>query len=339
MTQREPASLARVLRALQAVLPSGTTVQHAGGDGPVAHLTVNGHRLRACWLGEGRPSRVEEALALAGSARPHVLVARAMSPGAQAAVRRAGLGWVDEAGGAEIVLDWLIVARSPRPAPPATGPPSGWTPAAAGVAEAILSGARPTVDAIRQKTGLSQSYCARALAFFAREGYLVSSAARGRRAGRRLAEPERLLHTYAMAAGAFRGAELRVAVLWRDPVQGLADLGRTWTAGGLRWAATGAVAAAVLAPSLTDVGTADVFVEGRTLADLQAAADRIRARPMEGGRLLLRAFPSAATANLTATQDGLCVAPWPRVYADLLTTGVRGEDAAEHLREVMGARG
>jgi hypothetical protein len=26
---------------------------------------------------------------------------------------------------------------------------------------------------------------------------------------------------------------------------------------------------------------------------------------------------------------------WPRAYADLRTVGVRGEDAAEHLREEM----
>jgi hypothetical protein len=27
--------------------------------------------------------------------------------------------------------------------------------------------------------------------------------------------------------------------------------------------------------------------------------------------------------------------PWPRVYADLRTVGVRGEDVAEHLRQEM----
>jgi len=27
-------------------------------------------------------------------------------------------------------------------------------------------------------------------------------------------------------------------------------------------------------------------------------------------------------------------APWPRVYADLRRAGVRGEDAAEHLRSI-----
>jgi len=35
---------------------------------------------------------------------------------------------------------------------------------------------------------------------------------------------------------------------------------------------------------------------------------------------------------------GIRVVPWPRVYADLRLVGVRGEDAAEHLREVMRGR-
>jgi hypothetical protein len=36
--------------------------------------------------------------------------------------------------------------------------------------------------------------------------------------------------------------------------------------------------------------------------------------------------------------DGLRVAPWPRVYVDLQRTGVRGEEAAEHLIEVIRER-
>jgi hypothetical protein len=39
--------------------------------------------------------------------------------------------------------------------------------------------------------------------------------------------------------------------------------------------------------------------------------------------------------RLAKEMEGLRVAPWPRVYADLLSLGVRGEEAAEHLREVV----
>jgi hypothetical protein len=45
-----------------------------------------------------------------------------------------------------------------------------------------------------------------------------------------------------------------------------------------------------------------------------------------------------ALDRLAETIDALRVAPWPRVYVDLLAAGVRGEEAAEHLWEVIDAR-
>jgi len=330
-----PAS--RVLSALRAVLPPNAKVRVKRSSGRAVELNVNNHSLRACWVGEGRSSHVKEVLTLVGTQQPDVLVARKMDPGAQAAAAQAGVGWVDEAGGAELTLDWIVLSRTPRPAPRPAKSPAGWTPATAGVAEALLIGTQPTVAAIQAATGLSRGLCARALSFLTQQHYLASDVARGPQSARRLLDRDGLLNVYADATQKFNAPELRVGVLWRDAVQGVVDLGRTWSAGGLKWAATGAVAAAVLAPFLTDVGTAEVFVQGATEADLVVAADRVRTRPMEGGRMVLRPFPSAATARLSVEREGLCLAPWPRVYADLLRSGVRGEDAAEHLREMMRA--
>jgi hypothetical protein len=57
---------------------------------------------------------------------------------------------------------------------------------------------------------------------------------------------------------------------------------------------------------------------------------------MDGGRLVLRPFPTPAGAKLSETiADGFRSVLWPRAYADLRISGVRGEDAAEHLREEM----
>lgn len=42
------------------------------------------------------------------------------------------------------------------------------------------------------------------------------------------------------------------------------------------------------------------------------------------------------TQRLSTPVGDLRVAPWPRVYADLRVSGVRGEEAAEHLFEVSG---
>ena len=92
----------------------------------------------------------------------------------------------------------------------------------------------------------------------------------------------------------------------------------------------------VLAPYLTTVTTAEVYVDRETIPALESVASQAGLRPIEGGRLTLRPFPTVTTERLAVNQDGLRVAPWPRVYADLRVVGVRGEEAAEHLRRVIG---
>jgi hypothetical protein len=107
---------------------------------------------------------------------------------------------------------------------------------------------------------------------------------------------------------------------------------------GIAWVATGAVASVLMAPLLTTVGSATVYLDATTTAALESVARRSELRPIEGGRLTIRPFPTTATRRLAQTIDGVRVAPWPRVYADLRVTGVRGDEAADHLREVMRGR-
>jgi hypothetical protein len=327
----------RVEQAIRAVVPPTAIVTAGKHDTPFIEVVINRHPLKAYWLGAGTPGRVKEALALLPQ-RPDVLVARFMSPGAQEEASRARTGWIDESGAAEVALHWIVISRTGRGRAAPSESHARWTPATAGVAEALLLGTKPTVEATARATGLSVGLCTRALALFSEHELLASQAPRGPRSARRLVDPDRLLDEYSAAVASFPRTELRVGALWRDPVARIAGFGRVWDATGIRWAATGAVAAAVLAPYLTDIGTGEVFIEGKTASDLAVAADRVSAKPLDGGRLVLRLFPSTATASLSKHADGLCVAPWPRVYADLRSVGVRGEDAAEHLREMKHAR-
>ncbi len=88
---------------------------------------------------------------------------------------------------------------------------------------------------------------------------------------------------------------------------------------------------------MTSIGTADVYLDVDTIAGLEAAAADVGLQPIEGGRLNLRPFPTVTSQRLSSETQGLRVVPWPPVYADLRPIGVRGEEAAEHLREVMRA--
>ena len=326
----------RSAAAVAAVLPPSVQIRRGRRDGHSIDLEVAGKRLRVAWLGEGGLRQARELIA-GRTRRPDVAAARRMSPGAREALSAAGIGWVDETGAAEVARGTLIVSRSGRPveAPPK---PFRWTPSVLAVAEALLCGGRATVGAMQEATGLSSGSAANALRALAGLDLLSAGARRGRNAARRVHDPDRLLDEYA-AAAAMPATALAVGVTWRDFAAGLCEIGRRWDDADIAWASTGAVAASMLAPYLATVTTGVVYVDRATVAGIESAAAKAGLRPIHGGRLTLRPFPTVTARRLAATRDGLRIAPWPRVYADLRTVGVRGEEAAEHLREVVRGRG
>lgn len=324
----------RLVQAIRAVLPAGAPTGFESLDDELIMVDVDGGRFTVQWIGEGWLRDARAALADAGR-RPDVLVARRMSPGARSAAADARVGWIDESGAAEVALPGLIISRTGRKDPKVDRPPR-WTPSVIGTAEALMLGTRPTVAEVERRTGLSAGSATNALAVLTTLGLLQSDAARGRASARGVPDRGRLLDAYAEAAIARTPAlSLRVGTAGRDLIDELAGLGQGWDSDGVAWAATGAAAASVLGPYLSEVTGLDVFVDAPTPATLDAIAERSGLRPMEGGRVLLRPFPTSVTRRLCGTESGLRVAPWPRVYADLRLTGVRGEEAAEHLREVV----
>ncbi len=217
--------------------------------------------------------------------------------------------------------------------------PPHWTPSVVAVAEALLCGGKATVGVVQETTGLSAGSSTNALRTLTELELLVAAVRRGRHSARRIPDPERLLDEYAAAAAAMMPAiALAVGVTWRDLVTGLSEAGRRWESVGISWAATGTVAGSVLAPYLTTVTTGEVYIDSNTIAGLESVAMEAGLRPIEGGRLTLRPFPTVTSKLLAVVRDGLRLAPWPRVYADLSTAGVRGEEAAQHLREVIRAQ-
>jgi len=319
----------RAMDAVANVLPRSVSVT---GRDPSTAL-IGDLPVRVTWIGEGRLRNARSALE-GSSGQPEILVARRMSPGAREAIIDAGLSWVDEMGAAHIVIDSIVVIREGRSIPR----PGEWSPSVVAVAEALLCGTTATVEATQEATGLSAGSCTNALRLLEDTDLLESDADRGRNSARRVASLERLLDAYTSEVlRAPATPRLQLGVTWRDPVVGLRDIGERWAKLPIAWACTGTVAASVIAPHLTSGATAEAYVGTETIAGLEAVARRTELKPIEGGKLTIRPFPTDATRRLAETKTGLRIAPWPRVYADLQTVGVRGEEAAEHLWEVVRA--
>jgi hypothetical protein len=322
----------RLSAALQAVLPARVPLEVAGDQGRDAVVQLGSRKLNVRWVGRAGLREVREVLAMREP--PEVLVGSEISLAARAAASDAGLGWVDETGAAEIAVGDVIVSRTGSPRRDGLSQPR-WSPAVLGAAEALLCGVPATVAAVTRATGHATSSVAVALATLSGWGLLEADTPRGPRSGRRLADPDHLLAEYARAAAAQRPqAELRCGVLWRDPLATVKQLGKRWDGAGVTWAATGALAAAVIAPYLTEIPEGAIYLDVKGEPGLRNAAKTANAEPIAGGRLVVRPFPTQAARLLAADEDGVRVVPWARVYADLRPLGVRGEEAAEHLKEL-----
>ena len=328
----------RIDAALRGVLPNSVNLIIAEGSadsdsGPEFLAEINGTPLRVVWIRHAWLGAINEMTARAD--HPDVLVSERVPPGSRGALIEAGIGWVETSGAAEISAGSLVVSRSGRRPRSDEEPSGGWTPSVVGVAEAVLAGIKPTVSATHDATGLSVGACTKALRTLTDHGLLAADAPRGRRSARRVVDADTLLDAYVSAAHDLRPPpSVTVGEVWQDPIAGLIEIGRRWDATGVAWAATGLVAAAMVAPLVTSVGTAETYVDAGTVSELELVAVEVGLRPIIGGRLRLTSFPTVTTRRMSVVADGLRVAPWPRLVADLRRSGVRGEEAAEHLKEV-----
>ncbi|MEZ5119126.1 MAG: hypothetical protein R2686_04370 [Candidatus Nanopelagicales bacterium] len=298
--------------------------------------TIRTTPTEVAWLATGWPRQIRDLLDRPD--RPDLVVASELSPGARKLLTENGLSWVDETGAARVALPGVYIRIDVGQAPKKPRANLGWTPSTLAVCEALIVGIGGTVAELTAATGLAPSTAAASLRFLQKAHLVESEAARGRNSRRTVADEEKLLDTYAAAAGRLRTPEsIRVGVLWRNPARGVTDLGARLSAKGVAWNTTGALAAEVLAPYLTEVDPWEIYVDGGSVAELRQIAREAGMEQADGGRLLLRAFPTPAKDRLGTEVAGQRVAAWPRVFSDLRMIGVRGEEAAEHLREQMGA--
>jgi hypothetical protein len=337
---------ARVRRVLVAVLPHGLRVDvkpRQNVAGPAFDVIVvagaTNHRFIAGWAGEGWPSDVERLVHLAPDV--DVVMATHLSEGARKWLSQEGLGWVDEAGQAEINRkSGLVISREPNSVRRRREPSMRWTRSTLAVAEAALSGITPTVEGIEQATRLSRHATANALDRLERLGFLERPhALRGPQSARRVSNVNTFLDTYAEAVAEQRRKQSPVLVhrLWDgDPIDTLAlIIGPALTKADARWAVTGAAASVLLAPYLSDVTTLELYIDAETMSDKTGLESLLGGRIVEKGhRIEVRQVPTPMTVRGPVI-DGMQVALPVRVYADLRAAGGRWAEAGQHLRETL----
>ena len=323
----------RAKRALLAAFPRFVDIVETTADKDI-DLVVSGQPLSIKWVGQGHLGDVRKILKdrLKDNL---ILVARQMSPGARAALSETSVSWADESGAAEITIGTIVISKTGKPKKK-DQTIKRWAPAVISVAEALLCDTRGTQSATQAATGLSSGSCAGALRFLSEQKFLMSKAERGPASAREIVNQRELLGAYADAVNAKPSdIELQIGIAWQDILSGIAELGVRFNNIGTVWAVTGAAAAAVKAPYLSTVSRATVYVDAKSIAELEALALTVELRPIQAGRLTFKPFPTVSVQRLSKTYDGFRIAPWPRIYADLFREGVRGEEAAEHLYEVI----
>ncbi len=162
---------------------------------------------------------------------------------------------------------------------------------------------------------------------------------RGPNASRRIVDVDSLIDQYTEAAGEFRKRQkvVRVHRLWANPLDVLdMEIGPGLTAMGVTWAVSGAAASTLLAPYLSDVTVVELYVDRSLLIARDRLASVLGGRVVEKGhRIEVRELPTSMSARGPKI-GGVQVALPARVYADLIASGGRAAEAANHLREVRG---
>jgi hypothetical protein len=305
------------------------------------------------WVGEGFPEDVERGLAAASQARDPdhllLLVARRMSVGARRDLKARGISWVDETGAARVGGPGLLVDRqSDEKKTGEKAAPWTWSPAAAAVGEVVLTqsyGRGRAGDEIEvwrearlaELAGVSVPSVSQTLRAWQREGWVEKRGAeRGATARRVLVSPGDLLSSWAAWTDSQSPTEESLHVLFRDAVTWAQSELPALMPRNIGWCVGGLVASEQWAPFATSVPQVLCHV---TEKDFEDAVARMRelagVRPVErGARLILRSTPDV-TIRMASVATAMPLAGPPRVYADLLSDGVRGPELAAHLRDVV----
>ncbi len=300
------------------------------------------HLFQLNWAGEGFPQDVVRVLQrIPRNDAVPVVCAVSFSPGAVDLLRKSGVSYLDEAGRARIFSPpgLLLVREDMTSQPHRKRSAFVWSPGLAATAELLLSSQwdeLPPISAIAALLPVSMATVGKALQAFDREGWTESiGAARGVAAERRLVDRAGLLGSWSRwEATREREDALRLSASWKEPWTFLSErLAPALPSG--KWCLTGWGAAELLAPYSATVPTLHLYIAEDSWFEAADAALALRGvrQVDQGARISLMPLVEQLQ-RLGEERFRWPVASTARVYADLLREGTRGQDAAEHLREV-----
>lgn len=337
LTGRFEAEVVRILRAVP-----GLTV--------TAEPTAADHGLDAVFtVGDSQTVVVAEIKSRANAAtawqlvreaeaqpsRRMLLIARETTGDARDVLRQHGIGVVDGMGHAHIELPGLMLhLEGHRPRRRAW--PTRLNGKAGLAAQALLTDPERAwqVQDLAGKAGVSLGLAHRVLDRLEDES-VVAAEGSGRNRVRRVRDPTALLDLWA-EENTQQPVRILAYLLAQTPRQLFGELGHGLDRNGISYALTGAAAASLVAPLVTAVPVAEVWVTAT--ASAEQLCDAVGAELVADGQNVefLQARDDTPLA-FNERADGLRVASRFRLYADLRGSPRRGREQADHLRrEVIG---
>lgn len=320
---------------------AGLPLAEAEGDRVRIHIGDAELVVYPISAGHGRPQEVRDALMRVREGDPrriHVaLVAAHFTTGALELLQREGVNYLD---------DCRFVFRSEAPfmaidreRPCGQAQKTAREPVLSGkigiaIQEMLLAdvewwGVTELASAAKVAPGTAQAALNRLDALG-----LVDVEGSGPRKRRRLREKGAALDAWTPHARRERHRLVTTFVLSQGPIDLARRVSQRLTEGRIAHAVTGACAALLVAPHVTDVRTCEVWVAPATSESLVAGA--LAAKPVEtGGNVIVLRAKSDAPLFACRETEGAIVANPLRLYADLLEDARRGEEQATFLRDTV----
>lgn len=267
-----------------------------------------------------------------------MLVAREFSRGAVEWLTEREANWADETGRARIVGPGLVVLRDADRRPERFPRHFRWSASSRSIAELLLARPRPQlrVTELAGEARWSPGQVTTVLSDFDTAGWTRKlGARRGTGAWRALADADGLLSAWSTAVE----QEPRPVRLGHRATRDAMTLLREALAPApeaTAWAVSGWAGADLAAPFTTVVPSLHVYVAEHDFAGpLSEAMQRAGLREVQEGARVVFWSTDARVLDLAEPATRLPVVSAPRLYADLLALGGRGEDAAEHVKSEL----